>query len=94
MVLSVNNGRLGLSFNTSRSSPSFLVLQDKRKQMKAKVLSDRGPQGFPGGSHPPPPNRCPPLSHLSFCSFSLLLVFLAGTFSLPKVSMTPWNYRG
>lgn len=42
------NVRLCLSINTLLSS-KFSKLQDKRKQVKAKVLSDRGSQGLLAG---------------------------------------------
>ena len=42
------NVRLCLSINTLPSS-KFSKLQDKKKQVKAKVLSERGSQGFLAG---------------------------------------------
>lgn len=42
------NVRLCLSINTLPSS-KFSKLQDKKKQVKAKVLSNRGSQGFLAG---------------------------------------------
>lgn len=82
----LKNVRLCLSINTLPPS-KFSKLQDKRKQVKVKVLSDRGSQGFLAGLRLLLPSFYPtrksPFPHpLLFC----FLLFVE-TFSFLKVSL-------